>query len=111
MLVRAFLPAGWMPNPTGSANAPFVLCTLDGPSQLALGVDGKPLKHQGDQNGDRHEVCPFAASPHLATPIIAAALALPDPTGIQELGAVYMRVAESNAAYAPQSPRAPPQIS
>src|SRR5580704_4013467 len=38
LILRAFLPAGWMPNPKGPAQSAFVICTMDGP---VIGTDGK----------------------------------------------------------------------
>jgi len=111
MLMRALLPAGWMPNPTASADSPFVICTMDGPVQAVLGPDGQPLKQQPDQNNDRgHEVCPFAAAPHLAAPTLASALAPPSSVELTMPTAAYLASAESLARYTPQSPRAPPSF-
>ena len=34
MLLRAVLPAGWMPNLTGAGDAPLVICSVDGAHHL-----------------------------------------------------------------------------
>jgi hypothetical protein len=97
MIARALLPVGWMPG--ASADTPFVICTMDGPVQHAPDPGKLPADH--------HAVCPFAASPHLATAPVLPQIALP---------ALHARAAESDRAYAalvaarfsPGSPRAPP---
>jgi len=110
MLLRALLPAGWMPSAT-AWDAPFVICAMDGSVQLVLGADGQPLKQQPDQNNDRsHETCPFAAAPHLAPPAIAAAL---EPTSSATSTApetIQNNLNKRLASYAPQSPRGPPSL-
>jgi hypothetical protein len=109
MVLRALLPAGWMPG--ASAGTPLVVCTMDGPVRIALGADGKPLKHQPLQDDARHhEMCPFAAAPHLATPSAPAQLALPGYAilGSREVARQY--VVTGAGRYAPQSPRAPPAL-
>jgi len=111
MLLRALLPMGWMPNPTGSSGAALVLCTMDGSVHLLPGADRQPLKQQPDQNNDRNQTaCPFAAAPHLATPTIAAALAPPALAQSVAAGSVHVRLADSAAGYTPHSPRAPPSL-
>jgi hypothetical protein len=111
MLLRALLPAGWMPNSAGQTSAPFVICTMDGSGFVALGEDGKPLKQQPDQNGDRsHEGCPFAAAPHLAPPAVQVAFG---SSSLVYLGVARIAQAQSSRpveGYAPQSPRAPPSF-
>jgi hypothetical protein len=107
MLLRALLPAGWMPNPAAAAS--FMICTTDGPAQVAVGSDGQPLKHQPDQNNDRsHEACPFAAAPHLAAPAMLSALPLPSAATAAASNVVHSRLTEGLAGYTPQSPRGPP---
>jgi hypothetical protein len=66
MLLRAFLPAGWMPQ-SAAAGAPFVICTADGPVHPA-----KP--HDADHA--KSAPCVFAAAAHLAPPAEAPALAV-----------------------------------
>jgi len=76
LILRAFLPTGWMPNPQGPTESAFVICTMDGPVQT---TDGKALPGKDDPRA--HEACPFAAAPHLATPLVATAMPLPDAGG------------------------------
>jgi hypothetical protein len=111
MLLRALLPAGWMPNLAGQTSAPFIICSMDDFAVLALGEDGKPVKQQPDQNGDRsHEGCPFAAAPHLAPPAAQVAFG---SSSLVHLGDYRIAQTQENrpiAGYAPQSPRAPPSF-
>lgn len=107
MVLRALLPAGWMPG--ASAGTPLVVCTMNGPQQIVLGADGKPLKHQPSQDDARHhEMCPFAAAATLATPSAPATPALPGYAVLipQRLANGYL--AASAQRHTPQSPRAPP---
>ncbi len=106
MLLRALLPAGWMPNPVGGQDSLFVICTLDGPVQSS--GDRQPGRHAPDDGQHSHDECPFAAAPHVAAPAMVAALAPPsyadrifDPTGPAASAVRF-------SAYPPQSPRAPP---
>jgi hypothetical protein len=62
MLLRALLPAGWMPAAITHADAsPFVICTVDGPLHA-------PSKHAPahDRAGTP---CIFAAAAHLSSPV------------------------------------------
>jgi hypothetical protein len=68
MLLRAILPAGWMPNVSG---APLVICSIDGVHHGAPAQD--PLK--GSQQ-DEH-ACPFAMAAHLAPPQFPAVVLAP----------------------------------
>jgi hypothetical protein len=107
MVLRALLPAGWMPG--ASAGTPLVVCTMNGPEQIVLGADGKPLKHQPSQDDARgHEMCPFAAASHLASPSAPAEPVLPGYAvlGTPEVASNYDFSGAQR--YAPQSPRAPP---
>ena len=77
MLLRALLPAGWMPAPpshTADANwVPFVICTGNGLVRLnhAPGSD-----HSDDQKTHHVAPCPYAAAAHLSTPAHGDAVAL-----------------------------------
>ncbi|HEX4080899.1 MAG TPA: hypothetical protein VHX61_18710 [Rhizomicrobium sp.] len=61
MLLRAMLPAGWMPNPDGLAGAPLVICS---------GVQhAHPLRIPGQApQNNSGKICPFAAAAHLVAP-------------------------------------------
>ena len=77
MLLRALMPAGWMPAPPShkaDANwVPFVICTGNGLVRLnhAPGSD-----HSDDQNTHHVAPCPYAAAAHLSTPAHGDAVAL-----------------------------------
>jgi hypothetical protein len=103
LILRALLPAGWMPNPHGGGAA-FVVCTIDG----AAAPDRKGPGKTAPDSGHQHEECPFAAAPHLAAPAIVAQLALPSILG-RRFNPPRTSVAAVHAVdYQPQSPRAPP---
>jgi hypothetical protein len=98
LLVRAMLPAGWMPD----AQAGLTICSV-----ATLGV----IHHDGGQTDGKaqHEECAFAAAAHLAATPSAPHLILP---------AFHSFAAQTDSHYAarvsahftPQSPRAPPYI-
>jgi hypothetical protein len=69
MLLRAALPAGWMPNVDGPSGATFEICSVDGLHRVP-----QPGRHSAD---DHNQVCAFAAAAHLASPQIPATLAIP----------------------------------
>jgi hypothetical protein len=73
MILRAFLPAGWMPNtqPGGSA---LVICTMDGAVQNS--ADKKDIAGKNDPRA--HESCPFAAAAQPAPAQDFIALAAPE---------------------------------
>ena len=73
LILRAFMPTGWMPNPQGSAEGMFVICTMDGPVQA---TDGKSLPGKDDPRA--HEACPFAAAASIAPPVDFIRLAAPE---------------------------------
>src|ERR1700761_7537743 len=90
MMLRALMPAGWMPNPAGAGDSFFVICDMDqgdmsgmdmshmsamDMSKMDMSDHGSPGKQSGDAH--QHEACPFAAAPHVATPSAEAALLLP----------------------------------
>ena len=133
MMLRALLPMGWMPNPAGFAQSPLVVCLMDTPSGLDTaeamsqgedmsnmdmsGMDMAKMDMKGHGQNHDHgqqqssEPCPFAAAPHIAASGgLIVKLAPPS---------LLARLAESfagessvahDAAYRPQSPRAPPPL-
>ena len=65
MLLRAVLPIGWMPGPTGHTGAALVICSIDGMHRRA-----PPPAPPGHRAPDDHGVaCPFAAAAQLAPPL------------------------------------------
>lgn len=111
MLLRALVPAGWMPNADAAAGTPITICTMNGPVQIDSGTDGQPLKKNQDRNDLRHhEACPFAAAPAMAQPTPATALMLPSPISQSVQLSAYRDLAVQAVGYTPQSPRAPPRV-
>jgi hypothetical protein len=98
LLVRAMLPAGWMPD----AQAGLTICSV-----ATLGV----IHHDGQGPADgkaQHEECAFAAAAHLASAPAAPVLTLPAFHAF--LAATDRNYATVLAAhFTPQSPRGPPQ--
>jgi hypothetical protein len=100
MLLRALLPAGWMPS--SASGQALVICTLQGPVR----IDPTPHKPAAPQH---HNVtCPFAAAPQLAGP---QADIIPLPPTLR-IGAsdvfVIAATPSERARYSPNAPRAPP---
>ena len=99
LLVRAMLPAGWMPDTQG-----LVLCSIS--LSPVIHHDGGP-KHDGQQQA--HQDCAFAAAAQLAAAPDALRIALP------AFHAFAARSDDARAAviaarFSPGSPRAPPLI-
>ena len=94
LVVRALLPAGWMPD----AQAGVVICS----------VQTQEHDKKAPADAARHEVCTFAAHPQLASVPDAPQLTAPS---------LHAFAARTDRAYAgivaahfnPASPRAPPQ--
>lgn len=107
MMLRALLPVGWMPNPTGTGDGAFIICTMDGPVQ-SMDPHHAPGK-KTPVDGRSHEECPFAAAAHVAAPATVAHLASPSVAG-HFFGPPAAAIAVARVAeHQPQSPRAPPQ--
>ena len=104
MILRALLPAGWMPEAISSANAsPFVICTIDGPLHQA------PAKQKPSSDHDRAGApCVFAAAAPLA-PLLADTVSIA-PANIA--APVFFPPARNalaaNAFFRPNAARAPP---
>lgn len=116
MVLRALLPAGWMPNPSGIAGSPFIICRMDMsvPPQTDRSLpvpmdihDGHSGRHDQQQN---NETCPFAAAQHLAPASSYAPILQPEPA-YEASSPLNLGHAGAGAAhYSPQSPRAPPSF-
>ena len=116
MVLRALLPAGWMPNPAGFAELPFIICRMDTsmPMQMDMSmpmpmdIHGGPSgRHDQQQN---NETCPFAAAPHLAAASSWAPILAPELTYVASSPLILTYAAAGAARYSPQSPRAPPSF-
>ena len=123
MMLRALMPAGWMPNPSGAGGSLFVICDMDQAdmSQMDMShmsaadmanmdMSGSGKDSPGKHSGDAHhnEACPFAAAPHVATPSIVATLLLPSLLAKFSPFLAGEQAAIKAATYNPQSPRGPP---
>ena len=74
IMLRAFVPAGWMPNIGGPASGvPIVICSGSGAQTVLVDPDGKPVQ---PANPTDHGVCAFAASGPLILPLTVLFLAL-----------------------------------
>jgi hypothetical protein len=101
MVLRALLPAGWMPAP--ESGTPLVICTIDG----AIHGHAKP-GGPADPSDRDHQLCPFAAAVHLA--IAVHAIALPTPRQFGRTVAPTQNFARGETRFAPYSSRAPPSF-
>lgn len=109
MLLHALLPTGWMPNVGGAGNAPFVICTIHGALRQSPDATDRTFKHKPAQDdGRQHDICPFAAASHFATPV-SFALAV-GPASVVAVGVPPQgrQIVDGLKSYRPQSPRAPP---
>jgi len=99
MLLRAVLPAGWMPNATGVGGAALVICSVDGTHHLP---SQEPSRSQHDDH-----MCPFAAVAHLAPPQLS--VVVPQPFAVARLDRVFAEQRPSFTKADPgHAPRGPP---
>jgi hypothetical protein len=103
MLLRALLPAGWMPAAITSADAsPFVICTVDGPVHA-------PARHAPAH--DRASApCVFAAAAPLSSPVAHAAASLLAVGWSRIDFAPRIEATSSTRPYRLNAPRAPPHF-
>lgn len=106
LILRGFMPTGWMPNVQTPGESLFVICTMDGPVQSS---DGKALPGKDDPRA--HETCPFAAAAApIAPPVDFIRIAAPL---LSETAAPRTPVAALPARAPPfsqASSRAPPSL-
>jgi hypothetical protein len=95
MLLRGYLPQGWMPDAQGA----FTMCSVGG---VHHDVPGQP---PAKQNHDT--VCPFAAVAHLAPPLAFAFLPATRREAVIEPPAPQSR-AFAASRHNPNVPRGPP---
>lgn len=103
IVLRALLPAGWMPD--ASHGGTFVICTAEG------GIVHHAPAHPGNplDKGDRdHQICPFAAGAHAA--VAANTIAISVLFGIVRFVPPARRIARIESAFAPYSSRGPPSL-
>jgi len=101
LLLRGFLPAGWMPAAHG--DAPLVMCSV-----IADVSDGRDGTLPGKDDPRAHENCAFAAGPNAPAPdMIFLMPVLQDHDDLEDDYTQPVRF--SAPGRAPQAPRAPPQ--
>jgi len=94
LIARALLPAGWMPAAQG-----MTICTVE----ISASQDQKAPA----EKNVHHDICPFAAAPHLASVPDLPQLVLP---AFHAFAAATDRhyATVVAARFSPRSPRAPP---
>jgi|SRR5579872_6086497 len=112
MALRALLPMGWMPNPSGFAQSPLTICLMDLPMPMHMDMQGGMHGGHSSDHGQQqsNETCPFAAAPHLAGPALDITIAEPQLALAASLILVLDHAQTSVAHYSSQSPRAPPSF-
>jgi hypothetical protein len=77
---------------------------------MDMSAMGHDPAHKPASDSHQHEACPFAAAPHVATSSTVVSLLLPSLSEHFSPQLAGGRLAVQAAAYAPQSPRAPPSL-
>jgi hypothetical protein len=109
LILRAFLPAGWMPD----AQAGLTICNVQSPDSAHLGTIHYEIapENSGHDNPEadkaHHQDCAFAQSAHLIAPPHPAAPALP---ALHAFAAAtdQSKAANIAARFRASAPRAPP---
>lgn len=106
LLLRGFLPAGWMPAAHGEA--PLVMCSIIQTADTGDGHTGDGDGVPGKDDPRAHENCAFAAAPAINAPdqIIFFDPVLQDDSDLEDDDTVQVRALHHGPA--PQVPRAPP---
>jgi hypothetical protein len=106
MLLRAALPAGWMPNPASPGDALLVICTPYGLHHLpsSRAPARTPLPDHGNQ------ACPFGAAAHLSPPQMLALAIAPAWSGALLDFPSAQRLTAEAPGRAAHGPRAPPVL-
>jgi hypothetical protein len=106
IMLRAALPAGWMPIADGMGGTRLIICTGHGPL-----TDGSHSRHQAPLSGVGYDVCPFAAAVHLATPAGIALLPVPAWNGREsDTAAFAQNIFLTHLPDGIHPPRAPPSF-
>jgi len=109
MLLRALLPAGWMPDASG--HSLFTICSVVSVDNSDKSVDGKSNRHlPGQDDGRTHEMCAHAGATHFVPPVTKLTIA--PPSSIANAAATQLANTRSfdGACYLQPSPRAPPSL-
>lgn len=102
ILLRALVPAGWMPGTTPSHHVLMVVCPMDG----AMG--DMPAK-KAPAHAQHHVLCSYAMAAHAVAPGPSAA---PAPAGLIADGGprdIALAVIATRS-HSRQAPRAPPSL-
>ena len=111
MVVRALVPAGWMPGPSeGATGAPLIICTGQGLATVYLDAAGKPIPHHDQGQTHQRDVCPYAAAGHLALPEIGPHYAAPSLALLKEPAAGKTDALPRAHALRAHRPRGPPSL-
>ena len=105
LILRGFMPTGWMPNIQSPGKSMFVVCTMDGPIQAS---DGKALPGKDDPRA--HETCPFAAAAGAAPPVDFVSVAAPQLSESAAPRTVISALAARAPPFTRPSSRAPPSL-
>nr|TFG51719.1 MAG: hypothetical protein E4H34_05910 [Hyphomicrobiales bacterium] len=111
-LLRAFVPAGWMPAATaGEAGNFIVICTLSGLKSIEVDSNGKPLNEEAphDSNDDG-KTCAFGTAPKLALAGVDIIGASPDAAYALRARLRQAPVPKTGGLHATYAPRAPPSF-
>jgi hypothetical protein len=100
LLLRAFVPLGWMPGQAQLGEAAFIICAADG--TLQHGTPGK------DDAAKTHQPCAFSAAMQAFDTPDAAAIAPPSANALVIASVIAPTAPAPDAARTPQAPRAPP---
>jgi len=105
MILRGFLPAGWMPNLQEGGQTALVICTMDG---AVVEMSGKALPGKDDPRA--HESCPFAAAAQIAPAHDFIALAAPELSQSAAPRQLASGLEARPASYFQPASRAPPSL-
>ena len=105
MILRAFLPAGWMPNLQEGGQTALVICTMDGAVEA---MSGKALAGKDDPRA--HESCPFAAAAQPVAINDFVALAAPELSSSAAPRHLAAGPQARHTPYLQPASRAPPSL-
>lgn len=105
MILRAFLPAGWMPSMQENGQTALVICTMDGP---VMDLSGKSLPGKDDPRA--HESCPFAVAAQPMAVNDFAVLAAPELSSSAAPRHLALGLETARAPYVQPASRAPPSL-
>lgn len=70
MLLRAVMPAGYMPDMQAASGFDMVLCGINGPQTVRVDASFAPLRQEGDTSHEAAgNMCVFALLQHDAAPV------------------------------------------